>query len=83
MLPLLNGTAPPPPTGYAFRGYTLLASKPNGGGRVTSYAVYTKIIQYRIKLKAKQHEEWFLTDAPGEPKKHMTLIQKVNDKVEN
>jgi len=42
MLPLVNGTAPPPPTGYAFRGYTLLASKPNGGGQVTSYAAYTK-----------------------------------------
>ncbi len=42
MLPLLHGTAPPPPTGYAFRGYTILASRPNGGGPTTSYAVYSK-----------------------------------------
>jgi hypothetical protein len=42
MLPVINGTAPPPPTGYAFKGFTLLASKPNGGGQTTSYAVYAK-----------------------------------------
>ena len=42
MLLVINGTAPPPPDGYTFRGFSLLASKPNGGGMTTSYAVYTK-----------------------------------------
>jgi len=42
MLLVINGTAPPPPTGYAFKGFTLLASKPNGGGQTASYAVYAK-----------------------------------------
>ena len=41
-LALVNGTAPPAPTGYSFRGYTLLNSKPNGQGPSTSFAVYTK-----------------------------------------
>jgi hypothetical protein len=42
MLLVVNGQAPPPPTGYTFKGYTLLAAKPNGGGQTTSYAVYAK-----------------------------------------
>jgi hypothetical protein len=42
MLLVINGEAPPPPTGYTLKGYTLLASKPNGGGQTTSYAVYAK-----------------------------------------
>jgi hypothetical protein len=42
MLLVVNGQAPSPPTGYTLRGYTLLASKPNGGGQTTSYAVYAK-----------------------------------------
>jgi len=42
MLPVTGGVAPPPPAGYTLRGFTLLASKPNGGGATTSYAVYTK-----------------------------------------
>jgi hypothetical protein len=41
-LMVVNGQAPPPPTGYTLKGYTLLASKPNGGGQTTSYAVYAK-----------------------------------------
>ena len=42
MLPAVLGTAPPTPAGYTFRGFVLLAAKANGGGAVTSYAVYTK-----------------------------------------
>jgi hypothetical protein len=42
MLLVINGAAPPPPTGYTLKGFTLLASKPNGGGPTTSYAVYTQ-----------------------------------------
>ena len=42
MLQVVNNVTPPPPAGYTFLGYTLLASKPNGGGSQTSYAVYTK-----------------------------------------
>jgi hypothetical protein len=42
ILLVVNGTAPPPPTGYTFKGFTLLVSKPNGGGQTTSYAVYGK-----------------------------------------
>jgi hypothetical protein len=42
MLLVVNGSAPPPPTGYTFKGFTLLVSKPNGGGQTTSYAVYGK-----------------------------------------
>jgi hypothetical protein len=42
ILLVTNGTAPPPPTGYTFKGFTLLVSKPNGGGQTTSYAVYGK-----------------------------------------
>jgi hypothetical protein len=42
MLPVTGGIAPPPPSGYTFIGFTLLASKPNGGGQTTSYVVYTK-----------------------------------------
>ena len=42
MLLVVNGQAPPPPTGYTLKGYTLLASKPNGGGQTASYAIYTK-----------------------------------------
>jgi hypothetical protein len=42
VLAVVNGTAPPPPAGYTLKGFTLLASKPNGGGVATSYAVYAK-----------------------------------------
>jgi Collagen triple helix repeat (20 copies) len=42
MLLVVNGQAPPAPPGYTFKGFTLLASKPNGGGTTTGYAVYAK-----------------------------------------
>jgi Collagen triple helix repeat (20 copies) len=42
MLLVVNGNAPPAPTGYTLQGYTLLASNPNGRGQTTSYAVYAK-----------------------------------------
>jgi hypothetical protein len=42
MLPVTGGVAPPPPSGYIFIGFTLLAAQPNGHGQATSYAVYTK-----------------------------------------
>jgi len=42
MLPVTGGVAPPPPSGYTLIGFTLLASKANGGGPTTSYAVYAK-----------------------------------------
>jgi Collagen triple helix repeat (20 copies) len=41
MLQVVNNVTPPAPAGYALRGYTLLAPRPNGGGNPTSYAVYT------------------------------------------
>jgi hypothetical protein len=37
-----GGAAPPPPAGYSFKGFALLTAKANGGGGMTSYAVYTK-----------------------------------------
>jgi len=42
MLPAAGGVAPPAPAGYVFKGFVLLATKANGGGSATSYAVYTK-----------------------------------------
>jgi len=42
MLLVVNGQAPSPPTGYTLKGYTSLASRPNGGGQTTTYAVYAK-----------------------------------------
>ena len=42
MLPVNGGVTPNAPTGYSFKGYLLLAAKSNGGGAVTSFAVYTK-----------------------------------------
>jgi hypothetical protein len=42
MLPVAGGVAPPPPAGYVFKGFVPLTAKANGGGAVTSYAVYTK-----------------------------------------
>ena len=63
MLPLVNGTAPPPPTGYGLRGYTLLASKPNGGGQVTSYAVFIKE-SYTISAKGLTARAIVLTERP-------------------
>lgn len=42
MLPATGNTAPAAPAGYTFRGFILVAAKANGGGTVTSYAVYTK-----------------------------------------
>ena len=42
MLAVAGGVAPPAPAGYSFKGFDLLAAKANGGGGVTSYAVYTK-----------------------------------------
>jgi hypothetical protein len=42
MLQAIGNGHPPAPAGYTFAGYTLLASKANGGGPSTSYAVYTK-----------------------------------------
>jgi hypothetical protein len=42
MLQVINDVTPPAPADYTFNGYTLLASKPNGGGMTTSFAVYTQ-----------------------------------------
>ena len=52
ILLVVNGTAPPPPTGYTFKGYTLLASKANGGGQTTSYAVYGKELKSGTNAKS-------------------------------
>ena len=42
ILQVVNNVTPPAPTGYTLKGYTLLASNPNGHGQSTTYAVYTK-----------------------------------------
>ena len=42
ILQVVNNVTPPAPTGYTLKGYTSLASSPNGHGQTTSYAVYAK-----------------------------------------
>jgi hypothetical protein len=50
MLPAASGVAPPAPAGYSFKGFVLLATKANGGGMTTSYAVVHEELTGRSRV---------------------------------